>query len=145
MDSRTVLLLVATQVCLLAVVRCQEDDRKCSFYFSQTAEVVIKCIFFYNRFIFKCSTGAFNGVVLVLLLVAWFGFSLAPFTHKSLWLFGYSVAGKVCWLMIFVDFLSYKCADFIVAAGAIQLKKSWVVDVRKRDVMDGEMWHVYAK
>lgn len=27
-DSRTVLLLVASQVCLLALVRCQEDDRK---------------------------------------------------------------------------------------------------------------------
>lgn len=27
-DSRTVLLLVASQVCLLALVRCQDDDRK---------------------------------------------------------------------------------------------------------------------
>lgn len=35
MDSRTILLLVASQVCLLAIVRCQvEDDRKWQFYFS---------------------------------------------------------------------------------------------------------------
>lgn len=33
-DSRTVLLLVATQVVLLAVVKCQEEDRKWQFFFS---------------------------------------------------------------------------------------------------------------
>ena len=103
MDSRTVLLLVATQVCLLAVVRCQEDERKWYVLFlfqsynKRNVKVIIRCMWracVLTLFILKHSTWTL------------ISFKAAPvplcnfYAQKVSTLCSKPVAGKVVSLMI---------------------------------------------